>query len=306
MAVSGHDALNRTAGQRVAVLIVGILFTFGFSSFAHGDLHDRIEAVTQKIKEAPQNVTLYWERGELYRLHYEWKLALEDYDHFESLETNFAFVDLGRGKALVLGEQFSQAKAALDRFLSKFPEHGDALVARARVLAKLGDHLAAARDYTKAIPLYREPQPEFFIERAQALVAASNKHVTEAIRGLDEGMQKIGFGITLQIAAIDMEVQAKEYERALVRLDKLMANMPRKEAWLLRRAEILGMAGRLPEAKKTILDALAALDALPPAHRYVRTMDELQQKLKTTLVHLQECPNNTENTKTQTKYEDNR
>lgn len=271
------------------ILCASLLLPCVPSLFAHGDLHDRILELTEKLKTAPDKITLYWQRAELHRLHEDWKLALADYDQVAELNPDFAGLDLGRAKAWLGGQQFAQAKPALDRFLSRFPQHPEGYLIRARVQRGLGKELLAAADYTKAIQSYSEPEPALYIERSQALAAAGPEHFDEAIRGLDEGTQRLGATSTLQVIAIDMEVKAKRYDEALLRLDQVAAKMPRKESWLLRRAEILEMAGRFVEARQAVADAFKAVEDLPEARRSTKSIAYLEQMLNQVLERLEKA-----------------
>jgi hypothetical protein len=95
----------------------------------------------------------------------------------------------------------SSAKISLDRFLAKNPDHTEALITRARTLAKLTNRLAAAQDYTRALARATEGKPEIYLERAQALAAEGKDHLDDALKGLDEGIQKLGPLVTLQLYA---------------------------------------------------------------------------------------------------------
>ena len=101
---------------------------------------------------------------------------------------------------------FQSAKVALDRFLAQSTNHVEAWVARARTLVKLDQLAPAARDYGRAIAFSSEPRPDLYIERAQALSASEPPALAEALQGLQEGIQKLGPLITLQLYAIDLEI----------------------------------------------------------------------------------------------------
>jgi hypothetical protein len=130
---------------------------------------------------------------------------------------------------------------------------------------KLAHLRSAADDFTQAIQFSPGGNPEFYIERAQAVAALGANHVDEAIRGLDEGIRKMGPLVTFQLPAIDLEVSVKRYDAALARVDSIMAKLTRKESWFVRRADILKKAGCEKEAKESYR---AALDAYQrsPAH----------------------------------------
>jgi len=265
--------------KRLILLIaVSILLVPSFAR-AHEGLHEQIAAITAKIKRDPKNASLYLQRGELHRLHRDWTLAEADYDRAQRLQPSLKIVDLARGKMFLESGKLQRARLPLDRFLSQQPDHYEALITRARVFAKLGARDDAAKDFTKALAISAEPEPELYLERAQVL-AADELRIEEALRGLDEGIDKLGPLVTLQLAAIDLELRHKNYDAALNRLGLIAAQSQRKEAWLVRRGEILKLAGRDEEARASFNAALAAIASLPAAHRQSRAVTALELRAR--------------------------
>ncbi|HEY8228756.1 MAG TPA: tetratricopeptide repeat protein [Pyrinomonadaceae bacterium] len=249
---------------------------------AHEGLHEQIEAVTAKIKRDPKNASLYLQRGELHRLHRDWIRAAADYDRAKSLQPSLTIVDLARGKMLFESRRLQQAKFVLDRFLRRQPNHVEGLVTRARVLSRIGARVQAAQDFTQALALAPTPEPEIYLERAKAL-AGDKRYFEEALRGLDEGIKRLGPVVTMQLAAIDLELSRRNYDSALTRLDVIAAQSERKEMWLIQRGEILRSAGRIEEARAAFNAALVAIDSLPPERRQTRAVIALQLRAQSGL-----------------------
>jgi len=269
--------------HRKSILLLGVAICLGLiTTFAraHEGLHEQIDAITAKLKRDPKNAALYLQRGELYRLHREWARAAADYDRASRLQPGLTIVDLGRGKMLLESRRYQQAKVVLDRFLRQRPRHVEGLVTRGRVLAKIGARLDAANDFTEA--LASAPEPELYLERAQVL-AADERYIHDALRGLDEGIKQLGPLVTLELAAIDLELHKGNYDAALTRLDVITAQSERKETWLVRRGEILKAAGRREEARKAFSAALVAIESLPPQRRQSRAMTALQLRARSAL-----------------------
>ncbi|HVT45083.1 MAG TPA: hypothetical protein VMT00_11905 [Thermoanaerobaculia bacterium] len=170
------------------------------------------------------------------------------------------------------------AVIALDRHLDSAPNDAAAFVARARAHALLGDGLAAAADYSRAIDLLDSPDVDLYLERALTL-REMEESAAEAVRGLDEGIARLGPLLTLELAALELEVRASDFDAALARIDHLASASPRKEMWLARKGEILEQSGRKEEAARTYREAFAALASLPPQLRMSRPMQELEQRL---------------------------
>lgn len=257
-------------------ICVGLLPSF---ARAHEGLHEQIVAVTAKIKRDPKNASLYLQRGELHRLHRDWARAAADYNRAARLQPGLKVVDLARSKMLFESGRFQRARLTLDRVLKQQPGHYEGLITRARVLAKLGARIEAARDFTAALERSSVPEPELYLERAQ-VIAGDGKRIDEALSGVDEGIKKLGPLVTLQLAAIDLELRRQNYDAALARLDVVAAQSERKETWLVRRGEILKLAGRQEEARAAFSAALAAIESLPPERRQSRAVTALQLRAR--------------------------
>lgn len=255
------------------------MITLALLLAAHGDLHEQIVEVTRRIRKDPENARLYLKRGDLRRFHGEWDPAREDYARAVALDP-----ELSEGTALALGKlelaagRPGPARKALDRFLSARPGDPEGRLQRARALAKLGEHAAAVEDYTRALAAFRTPRPQYYLERAD-LLAARGRFV-EAIRGLDEGIARLGSPVTLVFRAMDLEVERGNHDAALARLDGLLSRFARRDFLLVRRGEILKSAGRAGEAGEAFAAALEEIERLPPARRGARGTRDLERKLR--------------------------
>lgn len=248
-------------------------------ALAHGDLHDQIVAISQRIQADPSSVDLVIRRAELYREHEQWPEAAADYYRAEVLDRGRAAINLGRGKMFLATGKLGAARTQLDTVLKAQPHHVDALVTRAQVLQAQGKHLAAAADYAQAIATASEPEPDFYLGRANALSQSSTARTNDAIACLDEGIARLGKLPTLSLAAIELELGQGAFDSALARLDTLREGQPRQEGWLERRGDILSAAQRPELAMQAWRDALAALDALPPRLRGTGAMLQLRNRL---------------------------
>ena len=251
------------------------------NAFAHGDVHVRIVALTKEIAASPTNASLYFQRADLYRIDGDWTNALIDLNHVAQLDRTLKRVDFLRGLVQYEANQPQAALGPLNRYLSEKPPDSEAHTVRARVLAKIGRHSGAVDDYTAAIKINPSPNPELYIERSASWRAMGK--LEDAVRGLDEGIRRMGPLVTLELPAVDLELALKNYDAALARIDAVTARLQRKETWLVRRAEILRTAGREAEAKKDYYDALEAINRLPPAHRGTKMMLELEAKIRAAL-----------------------
>ncbi len=250
-------------------------------AFGHADLLALIDIVTKQIEADQKNANLYLRRGELYRAHADWKLAEGDYDRVAQLDPKLNTVDFCRGRLCFESGENGRARALLDKFLAGQPDHVEALLTRARLFVKLGEPKAAAADFTRAITHTAEPMPEHFLERAQA--QGEYGEIEAALRGLDEGLKRFGPLVGIQLYAIELECTRKHFDEALGRLETISTRAERKERWLVKRGEILTLAGRRDEAKRSFNAALAAIEMLPPRLRQSPAMLELKKRVNDAL-----------------------
>ena len=247
---------------------------------AHADIHERIAALDAQIEAHPNAPELYLKRGELHRLHRDWEAALADYHRAAELDPGLPEVDYFVGRMWLEAARPDLAKSALNRYLTRRPDDAGALVIRSRALARLGEGLAAAEDLTKAIARLEALGPELYLERSRLLVAEGGKHVDEGLRGIDEGIARLGPLVTLIQFAVEVEADRAHHEEALARLDPLPPGVRKQPLWLARRGDLLLAAGRDAEARAAYAAALQAIEALPATRRTVRANAALESRLR--------------------------
>lgn len=249
---------------------------------AHEATDRTIQELSRQLVKSPREANLYLRRGELQRFRREWSLALLDYNKAAELNSKLHVVALCRAKLFLDMGLPLRARKAVESFLGEEPDSVQGLVTRAQVRRMLGEHLASGSDYTRLLSLIREPgkpRPEYYIDRARVFVAAGEEHVGAAIRGLEEGIRRLGPVITLELCALDIEVDHKRYAAALERLEGLASRTVRPERWLARRGEVLEAAGRETEACDAYLSALKAMETLPEHRQRTRQASKLRAEL---------------------------
>ena len=268
----------------VSVLaLMGSLVLLQQFPLAHDRLGEQIAAVSAQIARDPANPVLFQKRGELLREVREYQQALADLDHAASLDPAMATVDLVRARLFLDADKPQAAVDAASRFLARQPGHVAALITRGRARAKLGRAVAAAIDFTHA--LNAQPLPDVYIERARVILVSGNGAIDEALRGLDEGIGRLGPIVTLELEAIDLELRMTRYDAALARLDRVSIQAARKESWLARRGDILASAGRVDEARSAYRAALASALSLPPWTQHTQASLALIDRLHADLAH---------------------
>lgn len=258
---------------RAAVVFTAILAAATAS--AHPEIENALVILNAQIAAAPGDADLYVQRGELYARHEVWDLAEANYLRAAELAPNHPRLDRVRGELELATNHPAAARAHLDAALAREPRDPESLVLRARALVALKLPKLAVADFNAALPLIATPPPELYLERATLLPPA------EAIRTLDEGIERLGPAVTLNLRALALEESLGRIDDAVARLDRLAEQSERRETWLKRRGDLLARAGRGREARAAYVSALAAIATLPEWLREspdtIRLATELKQ-----------------------------
>ncbi len=260
------------------LLAIVICLLMQGSLLAHGDLHNQITQLTKQLEAEPKNAVLYHKRGELHRAHGEYLEALADYTAAEKLDPKLDVVLLSRGRVLSESGKFASALKALDEFVSRHPDHIEARWLRGRVLARLNRRDEAEKEFVGVIAATEEPSPEQIIERAQNLEQAGR--VEYALSSVNAAMKRVGSLATLEMEALNLELQLKRYDDVLMRLNRLIAGAQRKETYLARKADVLRQAGKSEMAQRCYAEALQAIVALPENQRHVKSTIKLEEEVR--------------------------
>jgi tetratricopeptide (TPR) repeat protein len=263
--------------RKIAVAALAFTFMARLSAHAHADLLAMIEGVSKRIQADPQNASDYFLRGELYRAHADWKLAEADYERAVQLNPRLEEIELARGKLFFESGRHAEARTTLDKYLANHAADVEGLITRAQVLTRLGECKSAVADLTRAIDHSPTPRPDYFLDRAR--LQAEQGQTAAALKGLDEGLSRLGQLVALQLCAIELECARQHYDEALKRLERLANSSVRKEKWLVRRGEILLLANRYDDAKTAFAEALAAIESLPPRLRTAPATVELRARI---------------------------
>ena len=265
-----------------------LLISGGLPIGAHPEIELQIREISARMEHDPDDPALFLRRGELHRIHQDWTAAEVDFLSARDLDPDLAVVDFHLGRMKLEAGEPAAAILALNRFLATRPDQSAALFVWARARVGLGQNLEAVRDFTRGLASTPRPLPTYYLERARALTAAGDKFIGTALRGLDEGLDRLGRPVTLELEAIELELRRGTFDLALVRVERLAQDSPRREAWLIRRGEILERAGKAPQARQAYAQALEAIDTLPPSRRWNRAVQRLQIQAQTALERLSE------------------
>ena len=252
---------------------------------AHGDLELRIEGATQQIQAQPADPEWYLRRADLHREHRDWAAAEQDIASARVLDPSDPAPLYHRALLLRDRGETALAMELLRQLLDAEPAAGAPLHAKAHaelgtILGELGDWRGAADQFSLAIARAESPAPELFLARAKALESAGHPGWAEqALRGLDEGIERLGAGTILPDRAIDIALQAGNVDGALARIEQRIQTPGYRLPAMVRKAEVTENARRPSAAAAAYADAKRALDALPAKVRATYGMRALAARV---------------------------
>jgi tetratricopeptide (TPR) repeat protein len=255
----------------------------GSLAWSHGSAGEEIETLTSRIAAGGGGASDFLRRAELHRLRGEWDAAAGDLDTAVRLDPARSEIVVCRAALLLDRSKPAEALALLDQLLARAPAHAQALVLRARALEASGRPLQAVRDLDRLLDGAGRASPDHYLERSRLLVSCGSDHRWEALRGLDRGIARLGPLVSLESAAIDLELGLGRAEAALARLDAIAPQFARREVVLERRGRILATAGRSEEARAAYAAALAELELLPSSRRGRRDLVDLEARVRAAL-----------------------
>jgi predicted Zn-dependent protease len=259
-------------------LALAVVLAVAAPARAHGPFHELIDAANDRLARQPRDPQALVARGDLYRQHGDYDAALADFAELVRLHPGYDAVDLLRGRTLVDAGRSHQAMVYLDRYLARHPDSGQGFAERARAHEAVAARQAAADDWQRAVELMPRATPDDYLRRMRAQLAAGRSEA--ALGGLDEGIARLGPIVSLQLPAIELELEARRWDQALARLDRVAAQAGRKETYLQRRGDILLKAGRREEARRAFRAGLDAIAALPQSQQATPAMVDLARQLR--------------------------
>lgn len=244
----------------------------------HGDLHERIARLDERLRDEPGRARLWLERGELHRQHRDWTAAERDLSEAARLEPNLPGLELARARLWAEQGRTDDALAALERLVAQPTAMLETRRLRAQLLLSAGRASEAATAWAEVTGSPGRPQPSDYLELAAALDRSGRP--AEGIRALADGLGRLGPLPALEVRLVEALAAAGRFDEALARIETARRRAQRPEAWLARQAEVLQAAGRPAEAAAAAREGLAAIERLPAVRRDTEAVREIALKLR--------------------------
>ncbi|MEN9359294.1 MAG: hypothetical protein RL095_829 [Verrucomicrobiota bacterium] len=230
---------------------------------AHGDLHDRIDAITEKLAAAPNQPALLLERSDLHFQHEEYDQALRDLLLAERLDPKAAAFPLLRARAYIPAGFPRLGIEELRPLVAAQPKHGQAWLMLAQAQLATKQMKEAALSYDQAVATLDRVEPQIILEQCRAWAGSKGGEATALLR-IESALKSLGAEIPALVDAhIDLLVLNGKLDAACASLDRQAARLNRKDAVLLKKAELLESQLRYPEARQALNAARDNLASLP-------------------------------------------
>lgn len=251
---------------------------------AHPDIDSQLSALDRRGSEVACDAAMEMRRGELLQSRAAWAEALAAYDRAAECAPGSDDADIHRAALHVAAKQPASALPYLERVLRHNAADSRARLLRAQAFAGAGRFAAAADDFEKVLPQLPQPQPEHFVQRARAQIAAGRD--ARAIDGLEEGLNRLGPIPLLLRLRVDLQVGRNDFRGALQTLERSRA-LPNQETWSLRRGEVLEAAGRRAEATREYENVRQAIALRPAARRQTAALRQMDEQARAARQRLQ-------------------
>lgn len=198
--------------------------------FSHGDLEERILAVTEEIKTSPDSPYLYFKRGKLYFQHQEFKKSLKDFNQSKLLGYNCSEQDLLFARNYFRLNNFEKTLFHTNYILDTDKKNVRALKLKAKTLMNLDRFQESALTFELVVDYADESFPENYIDASLSWEALNTSHgLNRASKIIETGIEKLGNLISLFDRLIDISVDQKDYKKAIEIQFKMLNIVSRKE-----------------------------------------------------------------------------
>lgn len=251
------------------------------TSFAHGDLHERIIEVTDEIKITPDSAFLYFKRGKLFFEHKDFDKAIDDIDMANDLGFEDLQCDLILAKSYKGILNYRDALTYLDKVNTKSPNNVIALKERASIYFDQQKFEESALNYEKVIDHVIKRTPQNYLSAYKAWREVNSYYGDQkATEILDKGIDDLGELFSLLHEHQKFCIAKNDYKSALAIQEKLIQTSDRKEMAYYEAAQFAGRSGGDQKKAFYLKKSLDAVHQLPPRKQQFTAIMDLKLKIE--------------------------
>ena len=250
---------------------------------AHPGYQARIQEISQRLDENPDNPALYLLRATEYSQHGDWGPAEADFAKAEALAgRQFILVKLGRH--YIRRTRLADAEQAFSERLDANRQDLAALIERARARDAMGKKNAALSDYERFFELAGERlTPRDILDHVDLLQLLKPNEPQLALNVLDEGRSKIGLNVRLQRRAVSIEQEAGMIPAAVRRWSETKDIAKSSPSWKLLMANLHADNRDFAAAHDTLIslrEELAQLKQTPARQKILAQSETLLMQIE--------------------------
>jgi tetratricopeptide (TPR) repeat protein len=260
------------------ILIIGLLFSN--TSEAHGDLHQRIQNVTNQIQTNPDSTYLYLKRGILYYQHEQFEKSLQDLKECEMRKYSDKILDLTFAKTYQKMGALDQSLNYLAKIIKKDDKYVNAWRLQGQVYFEKGEFEQASKSYMNVIHKAIRRLPSNYIDASLSFEKIENGSGKEkSISVINKAIMDLGPLMTFYDRMVYLGLKYEDYDLAIENQNNIVEISQRKESSLYKRAQVQVHFGNVQRAKYDLHAAKKAIESLPPRLIKTTAMIELQKQI---------------------------
>jgi len=265
----------------IQVFLFIMISIIPFVGLAHGELDERIDAVTEELKQSPNSITLLLKRAKLYHQHDEHMRAIRDYEKAENLGGSQKIILQGYAEAWLQLEQPEFGLESINQLIVLAPDYHRAYQIKAQLFMSQQKYQEAIPEYRKTIDLTREKHTPLYHDLITAYDSIGTHEAKVAnILIIQEALHELGSLITLEHKMIDLLSETQQYDAAIAKLTEVISYSNRKERHYLKRAKLYMRLNNPTLAQRDLLNSLASIEALAIRTRQSRSMIALKTEIE--------------------------
>lgn len=253
-------------------------------TFPHGDLDDRISAISQQINLTPDQIELYQQRGELYVAHEEYTNAISDFRHCLQHKLSNTRVCQGLSESFLHTNKADSALVYIEQVLRDEPTNPNAKEIHAGALDQLDLLCEAAVVRESLLTISSNVTPSLYLNAASAwLMCPDPAGADHAIEILQYGLLRTGYIRLLQQKLVSIYAQRENWAEAIRAQDEIIQQSSMKSRPLYERAALNIRAGDFATAKNDLITALELWEKLPLRKKEIASLQTLHVEIKSLL-----------------------
>lgn len=281
---------NSISNQRFQVKLYTILALLFYSSLAlgHGDIHNRIAAVTEEIKIAPDSAFLFIKRGELKYQHEKYKSSIKDFKAAYKLRYISVRLDLDLARSYFKMNRYKKATKYADKVLQQNSDHVLAHRLKGQIFFAQKKYHQSANSYEKVIHFAAKAFPENYIEASISWEKANNPEANlkaEAI--IQQGISDLGDIPSLYTRLIQLYNNRNDLSGIIAIQSSLIESANRKEFALYERAQTFIKMKKNVLAVTDLITAQNSIEKLNQRVKNKKNTVALASKIKNQLLIIQ-------------------